>query len=103
MLSFFPKKVISVPLNKDNFIDGLVELVTTNGRPITIIDDSGLKKIITPILEAFGLTINRKNIKDYTGCAKSYLTNFQSGYTLEGYIEKKILLPTKKGASIEER
>ena len=47
------------------------ELVTVNGRPFTIQEDSGLRKIIDPIIDrlnaekqAIPITINRQNIKE---------------------------------------
>ncbi|CAI6375567.1 unnamed protein product [Macrosiphum euphorbiae] len=40
-------------------------MVTVNGRPLSIVNDSGFKKIINPILESFGNTfsINQRNVR----------------------------------------
>lgn len=45
-----------------------LELVTVNGRPFTLIEDSGFRKIINPIIEAISkkdkISINSSNIRD---------------------------------------
>ncbi|CAI6355747.1 unnamed protein product [Macrosiphum euphorbiae] len=59
------KKMHSVEIDKQTVIDGCIMLVTDNGRPLSILSDSGLRKIIDPILKAIGsnFTINVKNIQ----------------------------------------
>jgi len=44
----------SVKIDKQTIIDGCIMLVTDNGRPLSILSDSGLRKIIDPILKAIG-------------------------------------------------
>jgi len=53
-------------MTKQNVIDACVELVTINGRPFTLIEDSGFKKLLEPILEGFNDTfsINSQNIRN---------------------------------------
>ncbi|CAK9294251.1 unnamed protein product [Gordionus sp. m RMFG-2023] len=51
-------------MSEENLMNALVELVTINGRPFNIIEDSGLKIIIDPISKAIGTSINRFKIKD---------------------------------------
>lgn len=69
-----PKKTEDLPngipvyFTPQQIIDALVTLTTVNGRPYSIIDDSGLRMLIDPITEAFKsfgkpITINRLNIK----------------------------------------
>lgn len=48
------KKSIRIDINQQELIDACVELVTVNGRPFSLMHDSGFKKILNPILEAFG-------------------------------------------------
>jgi len=52
-------------MTKQNVIDACVELVTINGRPFTLIEDSGFKKLLEPILEGFNdkFSINSQNIR----------------------------------------
>lgn len=46
-------------------MNACTELVTVNGRPLSIVNDSGFKKIINPILESFGNTfsIDQRNVR----------------------------------------
>lgn len=62
---YFPKKILQVPIDREEFIDGVIEMVTAEGRPFSLVEDPGFRKIINPILRAFGITVNRRNIKDY--------------------------------------
>jgi len=39
---------LKIQLSKRRLTDACVELVTINGRPFSLMDDSGFKKIITP-------------------------------------------------------
>lgn len=48
------KKSIRIDMNQQKLLDACVELVTVNRRPFSLIQDSGFKKILNPILEAFG-------------------------------------------------
>ncbi|XP_059484300.1 uncharacterized protein LOC132201821, partial [Neocloeon triangulifer] len=41
-----------VKLTKNKLLEAAIELCTVNGRPFTILKDSGMKKILNPILEA---------------------------------------------------
>lgn len=41
-------------MDKATLISACVELVTLNGRPFTILQDSGFKKIGDPIVESIG-------------------------------------------------
>lgn len=53
-------------MTKQNVIDACVELVTINGRPFTLIEDSGFKKLLEPILEGFNdkFSINSQNVRN---------------------------------------
>jgi len=48
------KKSIRIDINQQELLDACVELVTVNGRPFSLMQDSGFKKILNPIFEAFG-------------------------------------------------
>lgn len=45
-------------------MDGIVELVTANSRPFTLLEDSGFEKAFGGVITACGLSLNRHNIKD---------------------------------------
>lgn len=44
---------IKVNITQKKVIDACVELVTVNGRPYSILNDSGFKKILNPMLSGF--------------------------------------------------
>ena len=48
------KKLNQVDLDKNRVIESCVQLVTTNGRPFQLLDDSGFRMIMNPIFEAIG-------------------------------------------------
>lgn len=41
-------------MNKELLLKGCLELVTVNGRPFDIFQDSGMVKILKPITDAIG-------------------------------------------------
>lgn len=43
-----------VVLSKEKLIHACVQLVTTNGRPFQLLDDSGFRTIMNPIFDAIG-------------------------------------------------
>lgn len=44
---------ITINLSREDFLMGCTEMVTLNGRPFSIVDDSGLRRIFDPIRNAF--------------------------------------------------
>jgi len=60
------KAVIKIEMNEKQLTDACVDLVTTNGHPFSIIEHSGFRAIIDPILKGLGnnITLNRRNITD---------------------------------------
>jgi len=50
-----PKKSLqNVNLDKKTEVDACVQLVTINGRPFQLLEDSGFRMIINPIFNAIG-------------------------------------------------
>ncbi|XP_065318845.1 uncharacterized protein LOC135926842 [Gordionus sp. m RMFG-2023] len=43
-------------------MSSILELVTVNGRPLSIIEDSGFQRIINPLLSGLNLVINKENL-----------------------------------------
>lgn len=43
-----------VDLDKNKIIDFCVQLVTINGRPFTLLNNSGFKTVMNPIFDAIG-------------------------------------------------
>ncbi|XP_065323065.1 uncharacterized protein LOC135930212 [Gordionus sp. m RMFG-2023] len=43
-------------------MSSILELVTVNGRPLSIIEDSGFQRIINPLLAGLNLVINKDNL-----------------------------------------
>lgn len=48
-----PIEHVTVKINRKEFQNGILELVNINGRPFSITNDSGMLKVISPILAAF--------------------------------------------------
>lgn len=46
----FAKPSIQVSITMKDVIDACVKLVTVNGRPFSALNDSGLRKILNPVL-----------------------------------------------------
>ncbi|XP_050548304.1 uncharacterized protein LOC126909940, partial [Daktulosphaira vitifoliae] len=62
------KKSIKLNLDKNSLIAACIEMVTINGRPLTLLQDSGFRKILDPVLDAFlpeKIAINSQNIKGH--------------------------------------
>jgi len=62
---------LHVKLNADALVEACVELVSVNGRPLSLLEDTGFRKILDPILTAINkgstealrpIAINRKSI-----------------------------------------
>ena len=57
--------LITAKFLKSSLIEGCLEMVSVNGRPFSILEDSGFKTIISPFTAAFGnsFAINEENIR----------------------------------------
>ncbi|XP_060859135.1 LOW QUALITY PROTEIN: uncharacterized protein LOC132936427 [Metopolophium dirhodum] len=58
------KKKLNINLNKSSLLEACTEMVTINGRPLTIFNDSGFSKILRPLTEAIGGGITIQYIKN---------------------------------------
>ncbi|KAH7950162.1 hypothetical protein HPB49_020339 [Dermacentor silvarum] len=52
-------KCVLLEITEDSIMNSCVELVTRNGRPFRLIDDSGFRKIIDPVLKALSAKLQR--------------------------------------------
>ncbi len=61
------KQSVKVAITQNALVDACVDLVTLNGRPFSMMNDSGFRKIIDPIIEALGghFSISDKNIRNF--------------------------------------
>lgn len=77
---------IVVKINKKEFQNGLLEMVNINGRPFNILKDSGMLKVITPILDAF------KNVDQAVSISRETLQkeSLQKCANLTEYISKEM-------------
>lgn len=57
--------IIRIKMTQKDFIDSCVKLVTVDGRPFSIFDDSGMREIINPIMSALKTPINSHNIVNF--------------------------------------
>ncbi|KAH7945724.1 hypothetical protein HPB49_014717 [Dermacentor silvarum] len=66
MFQHTPSKCVSLEITEDSIMNSCVELVTRNGRPFWLIDDSGFRKIIDPVLKALSAkrAITAETVKD---------------------------------------
>jgi len=64
-LFYFSILEVKVNINMHTLISACVDLVTVNGRPYSVLNDSGFKKIINPILDGLDkkVAINSNTIK----------------------------------------
>lgn len=64
MLQFLQPS-IKINIDIKTVINACVELVTVNGRSYSLMDDSGFKKILDPVLNGLkkNVTINSNSIK----------------------------------------
>ncbi|KAF0715623.1 zinc finger BED domain-containing protein RICESLEEPER 1-like isoform X1 [Aphis craccivora] len=68
MSSFIANKTIKIEMDKKKLLSACIELITVNGRPMCLMQDSGFQKIINPILKAFepnSISINPQNIRSH--------------------------------------
>lgn len=65
LASFFSKRTVDVQFNKDDIIRGIVHIVTVDGRPFNILNDTGFKVLMEPVLKALNSHINVHNITGY--------------------------------------
>ncbi|XP_061415874.1 uncharacterized protein LOC133347541 [Lethenteron reissneri] len=63
---FKKPKCIPVKITADQILDACTELVTLNGHPFSLVEDSGFRKLIDPVLKGLGgsLVINAENIRE---------------------------------------
>ena len=92
--------LIKINMSDKIFIDACVKLVTVNARPFSIFDDSGMKDIIDPIMNAIKVTVNRTNIKDYVRNKATEIKNTIKSEIHNKLISIKIESATRLGRSI---
>lgn len=65
LFHFNETKYVKVNLSEKTIIDACVDLVTINGRPFSMLNDSGFRRILDPVLNGFQkkLKINSNSIK----------------------------------------
>lgn len=62
--TFFQKRVLPVPIDREEFINGIVRMIV-NGKPLSIMEDEGFLQIVRPILTSLNLCLNRFNIYNF--------------------------------------
>ena len=51
--ALLPKKKLHISFYEENLINGCIEIVTVNGRPFSVLDDSGFQRIVSPFFQGF--------------------------------------------------
>ena len=61
----FSRPNVQVSISMRDIIDACVELVTVNGRPFSMLNDSGLRRILDPVLDGVknSIVINSESIR----------------------------------------
>ncbi|CAI6358146.1 unnamed protein product [Macrosiphum euphorbiae] len=70
----------NVKLNKKNIIEACVQLVTTNGRPFTLLNDTGFRMIMDPIMNSIGGALLKK--ENMNLCILDIVTRWNSTYLM---------------------
>lgn len=58
------KHQVNISITKEELLKSCVEMCSINGRPFSVVEDSGFRKIIDPITQSLNISINRKSVKD---------------------------------------
>jgi hypothetical protein len=66
------EKTMNLSIKRRTVIDGCIEMVTINGRPLNIMKDSGFRKIVVPMFRSFGITMNADVVRDHI-CSRASL------------------------------
>ena len=60
-----PKRIhVEFELSKEEVEMAAIEPVTINSLPLSVFEKSGISKLLSPMLDKLGLTLNRSNIRD---------------------------------------
>jgi len=96
------KESVLVKLDFNTLLNACIELTTVNGRPFSMLEDSGFQTILNPILKALGenQSINRHNIIQHISEAANSIRNEIICLTKNKLISLKIDGVTRKERSI---
>lgn len=74
---FRTEKLVTVTaaVKPKDVLDGIVELLTVNGRPFSLLTDSGFERAFGPILKASDLSVNTHNVKTHIHERSEYVAN----------------------------
>ena len=62
--SFLPISKVNLNLNSNEVKKALIESITVDGRPLSIIEDVGLGKILKPVFSSLNLKMDRYILRD---------------------------------------
>ncbi|KAJ8246955.1 hypothetical protein GJAV_G00257150 [Gymnothorax javanicus] len=87
-------------MSPDSIIDACVELVTVNGRPFSLMDDSGFRKILGPVLDIAGRTvrIDSSSIRDMVSVIAA-----RERENLRNWLKGKLLMLKVDAATYQDR
>ena len=63
--TFVTKKKVSVEIDCETVKRALVNLLTVDGRPFSMINDIGFRMIINPILSALNMCVNLEKLNSF--------------------------------------
>jgi len=67
------KDQINVKLSKSAVIEGMVQLVTVDGRPFCSVEDEGIRQAFGPVFEKLDFHLDRHNITELVGFAANFI------------------------------
>ncbi|KAH8357398.1 hypothetical protein KR084_004227, partial [Drosophila pseudotakahashii] len=85
------KRKISYETSEESITSSLVEMVTTDGRPLILLDSNGFRGIMSPIYNALHMTpITSRNIMDHVRAKEIAIKN-----EIKSLVKRKLLLSLK--------
>ena len=72
------KKLFQIELSRDGIVSASVEAVIINSLPLPVYEKTGIRKLLTPILDKLDISLNRASMKDRGYCKLiNYVSKFQ--------------------------
>ena len=86
---------ISVRLSKIEILEGLVKLVTVDGRPFCSVEDDGLHAAFGPVFDKLDFSVDRHNISDLVRVAAEFVVDEIKSHLQNTLISVKVDCATR--------
>lgn len=96
-----------VKFNKNELIKSCVELVTINGRALTLVNDSGFRRLLSPVYDALKdngkpFVITQQRIREYSDIEQKQIENKISEEMKNKIVSLKLDIVTTMGRYAEQ-